>query len=247
MNSVLESCVAEWTQLVEDAEAQGKGTCVKEHVNWAIRPDVEDEFILGEHGEKSEGNPTCIPDEFLRRLRPTLLIRHPALVVPSLLRTALDNEGREAMMEDEAEEEMRREVGYWWHVAIYQMFAKEKYVSREEDLRYPIVLDAADLGNETLVRKYAKMIGLDANRLSFAWDVESAEGMGGVEARMRDTLMQSQGVVAEKLGGNVDFNLEVLEEKWNEEFGKHLGDIVARLVRGVIPAYKWLWERRLRV
>lgn len=243
MNDVFASCVADWMRLVEDAEAQRKGTCVKEHVNWMVRPDVEDAVVE----EGYVGNPICIPDAFLRdKLRLTLLIRHPALVVPSLLRSALDNEGLEVVMEEGAEERMRREVSYRWHVALYEMLANERYSSREEDVKYPIVLDAADLGNEVLMKKYAGAIGLNPRFFRFVWDAESAEGKNKVDARMRDTLLASKGIVVEKLSGNEDFDLERLDDEWRQEFGEVLGNIVGRLVRGSIPEYKWLWERRLR-
>ncbi|KAI1621078.1 hypothetical protein EDD37DRAFT_639688 [Exophiala viscosa] len=98
------------------AAAQGKNIFVKEHVGWLADPVAETKFIFGEHSTSQPSwtvqmsypstvsalNKTILPDEFLKTWLPTFLIRHPALSFPSIYRTTIDNEGREAARADPA-------------------------------------------------------------------------------------------------------------------------------------------------
>jgi hypothetical protein len=105
----LQICFDAWRDWINEAEHEGKGTFIKEHVNWMVRPDVESHFLHGDHNSYSNQeergfNPTCIPDHFLlSNVRPTFLIRHPALTFPSLILTAIDNEGIDALLTSYAE------------------------------------------------------------------------------------------------------------------------------------------------
>jgi len=67
------------------------------------------------------------------------------------------------------------------------------------NVTYPIVLNASDLSNLKLVRRYAAAVGLDPDVVRFRWDSKEQEGIATMEARKKDTLMKSKGVVLEKL------------------------------------------------
>jgi hypothetical protein len=195
-----------WGNWVEKAENEGKGTYVKEHVNWMVDPSIESDFLHPSRVGAETGlrNPTAIPDDFLSsgRVRPTFLIRHPVLTFPSLLRTAIDNEGFEAVRKPETEMTMRWECTYTWHIRLYNfLLASDAYphASSVEGISYPIILDAADLKDEELVRWYAEAVGLNPEKTRFQWEEVGKEGMGRMEARMKDTILSSRGVVAGKL------------------------------------------------
>jgi hypothetical protein len=240
----------EWA---EKAEEEGKATYVKEHMSWMTKPSDESTYL---HNKSSPsfgiadavGSRTAIPDVFLLdRVRPTFLIRHPVLTFPSLMRTAIDNEGLESVLNPETEKMMQWECTYYWHIQLYKhLLTSEKYprASAVEGITYPIVLDAGDLHAEELVSKYAEAVGLDPRVVRFEWDDAGSEGMGKMEARMKDTLLGSRGVIAEKLA---DIDVETEKGKWKGEFGDALAERLIRLVEAAMGDYEWLYERRMRI
>ncbi|KAH7093589.1 hypothetical protein FB567DRAFT_177029 [Paraphoma chrysanthemicola] len=248
-----------WSDLVTQATVRKKGTYIKEHINWTIRPDIESHFLYDKswssaHHEGSTFNPTYIPDSFLlNTVRPTLLIRHPALTFPSLMRTAIDNEGFDALLTRASENSMRWEATYYWHVTLYKFYTAHSsypHASFDASVTYPIILDAADLSSPELVRKYAAAVGLDPEVVRFEWDEAKKEDiaeLGKVEKRMKDTLLASRCIRRDKLGGGKALDLGVEKEGWKREFGDVLGERVGKLVNDAMGEYEWLWERRLRI
>lgn len=257
----------DWTGLIEGAGGEGKGTYIKEHVNWLLDPVAhsrllddgnadEREFYKvswpghGESGlqEKSIENVTCLPDGFLlNKLKPTFLLRHPALTFPSALRTSLDIEGLETALS--AEKTQQWECTYAWTLSLYKFYIQQADFDRAtllQNVEYPIVLDAADLGDETLVRQYARAVGLDEEKVRFEWEAAGVEGLGKTERRMKSTVLASKGVEKGKLGAE-SFDLEILQESWREEFGDVLAERLSRLVSDSMEAYEELSALRLRV
>jgi hypothetical protein len=252
MNNVLQESLTTWRKWMEDTEIAGSGTFIKEHINFMLRPEDESDFLF--HDDKLPkdlgDNPTCIPDTFLAKVCPTFLIRHPALVIPSLMRAALDLEGLDIVLTRNSENNMRIEGSYRWHVALYKyLLSLPSYTSTASDagVSYPIVLDASDLSKPELMCKYATMIGLDPARLQFKWESTRDGKVGKMEARMKDTILKSEGVVMEKLSEMGDLTFEEKEKAWKGDFGEVLGARVASLVRDAMPEYEWLAERRLRL
>ncbi|KAH5118092.1 hypothetical protein HBI73_106670 [Parastagonospora nodorum] len=249
MNATIQNDLTTWEKWVQDAQLVGDGTFVKEHINFMLRPDAESDF-LHTSDQETEGNPTCIPDTFLQVVRPTFLIRDPGLVVPSLMRAAIDLEGMEAVSSPASEKAMRCEASYRWHVALYKHLTNlvtYPCKSHHAGTLYPIVLDASDLINPALVKKYAAAIGLDQNTVQFNWQSGSANSLGGMEARMKDTLLGSEGVVMDKLVGRKQFHIEEFGEQYTEEFGSVLGARVIRLIKNATDDYQWLYERRMQL
>jgi hypothetical protein len=246
MTTSLQRSSDAWGEWIEDAKSNNKGTFIKEHINWMIRPAVESSFLYDDIV-----NPTCLPNVFLlHKTRPTFLIRHPALTVPSLIRTALDNEGIEELLTESSERNMQWETTYHWHITLYKfLLASPIYPSPSHDpnITYPIIIDAADLSNPVFVKKYAAVIGLDPRLVQFEWGVTDEKGMGRVEIRMKDTLLKSKDVLAAKLGAVEDLDLCTIKAEWKREFGEVLGERVTGLVERAMADYEWLWERRMRV
>jgi hypothetical protein len=240
-----------WKSWVNEVEPLGKGTYIKEHINWTIRPLAESNFLYkSNHIIKDANlNLTSISDSFLGTVHATFLIRHPALVVPSLVRVAVQNEGMSEVLTETAEKTMQWESTYAWHVSLYRFLVNiSSHPSHDPEITFPIILDASDLANKALVRRYAAAVGLDADAVRFEWDaVTSFEDMNMMKVAMKETLLTSEGLVMEKLARVEEMDIDVLKGEWREEFGEDLGSRVRKLVEGAMEDYEWLWERRLKM
>ncbi|KAF1941107.1 hypothetical protein EJ02DRAFT_348489, partial [Clathrospora elynae] len=119
----------------------GKGTLIKEHVNWMVGVESESRYLHGyrEWVTQIPSNPTCIPDSFFENICPTFLIRHPALTVPSLFRTALDNEGLDEVLKASTEKTMRWECTYHWHMTLYKYLITSGSYPRPSHAALPTV------------------------------------------------------------------------------------------------------------
>lgn len=250
MNESLQQSFQAWAQWVDQAEKEGKGTFIKEHINWMINLDTESAFIHSTHGKHNSSdaepfNPTCIPATFLlAKARPTFLIRHPALTFPSLFRTTIENEGRDSLLTPLAEKIESWEATYHWHVQLYRYF-----ITQEPSQYHPVILDASDLHLPALVKQYASAVGLDPALVRFEWDAASPaeqQALSGMEKRMKDTILNSAGVDSKRLlGGQSGLDKERLG--WAEEFGEVLAGRLKDAVGRAMEGYEWLWERRMRV
>ncbi|KAJ4308463.1 hypothetical protein N0V94_009342, partial [Neodidymelliopsis sp. IMI 364377] len=159
MNSVLEKCSQDWTSWMRQAEGQNKGTWIKEHGNWMIRPEVESAFLhspenstlLDTNIDESAGdiniNPTLIPPKLWASVQTTLLTRHPLLTFPSLLRTTLDNEGRTTALSDVGALTQAWESTFRFHMLLYLFLTQQG--------RRPIVVDASQFRERGFAERYA--------------------------------------------------------------------------------------------
>lgn len=248
-----------WVTWMANAETEGKGTYVKEHVNWMVKSEIESAFLHSSSKantkdppspppaqgfqEKPE-NPTAVPDAFWKNVQVTLLIHHPALTFPSTLRTAIDNEGLETVLGEESESVMRWECTFKWHVLLYKFLTSLTSPSWPE----PLIIDASQLQDGGFVRRYAGAVGLDPTLVRTSWSaVPSSEQskLHAIERRMRDTLLGSNGIVSSKLSFQ-PVDIEAEKDKWRSEFGPVLADRLNRLVREAAEGYEWLYERRWR-
>ncbi len=267
----------EWTRLMESyqncfealqkhadtAEAEGKDILVKEHAPWLMDPIAESKWVFGENSTDespwtvkafpqqthSTLNETVLPDEFLKTWLPTFLIRHPALVFPSLYRTYVDLEGPEV-----AETEspvIALEMTMHWSRTLYDWYTQQlnpSHTDFDSDVTWPVVLDADDIMTESeVVLRYSKIVGLDPAKLKFSWAAASKEEldkMSKPENRMKSTILGSAGIVE----GKTSTGLEIDEEarKWRVEFGEEKGAKIEKWVRAAMPDYEFMKAKRLR-
>ncbi|KAF2186148.1 hypothetical protein K469DRAFT_738544 [Zopfia rhizophila CBS 207.26] len=234
---------------MREAESVGKKVFVKDHVLWMVEPVSETRFLHGIDSEgeepftdrkRSERNETCFPDTVLKKWKPTFLIRHPALAFPSSLRTSIENEGLDVALKVEGVHAW--EMKYHWSRVLYDWYATslaptEKSI-RIEGVEWPIVLDADDIQNPSLVKKYATIAGLDPERSSLS-------KISKMEKKMKSTILGSSGIVPEKTAEGLDLERE--REKWKVEFGGELGKKIRQWVDRAVEDYEYLKERRLRV
>lgn len=165
---------------INSAEEAGKIVMFKEHAMLLNDPSIETRFIHGESAAvgvpkslegysdgissfRSPLNKTILSNEFLKTLKPTFLIGHPASTIPSLFR-AIRHEGF-----DRAVKELEPvERSLYWQRKLLE-FYEESY--KEGGIDKPIVLDADDMmTSQELMLKYAKVAGLDPEKLRFSWE-----------------------------------------------------------------------------
>lgn len=254
-------CFDEFAEQVDATSIQGKSVFVKEHVGWLTEPVAETKFIFGEHSTReppwtiqssyssthSALNKTILPDEYLKTWLPTFLIRHPALTFPSIYRTTMDNEGREAARDDPAHV---LEMTVHWSRTLYDWYSQQGHLSRfnaEHGTNWPVVLDADDvILNPNVMIRYSEIVGLDPSALTFSWQPTSSEElehMSKMERRMRSTISASNGVLKEKASAGISIHTEV--RKWKTEFGEEEAEKLASWVKAAMPDYEYMRARRL--
>ncbi|KAF4960214.1 hypothetical protein FGADI_1234 [Fusarium gaditjirri] len=193
---------------------------------------------------RSPLNLTLFPDEFLKTWNPTFLIRHPALMIPSLYRTCFGKMEWEGFKRPR-KEPMTAEVTTKWHRTLYDFFS-EHFAN---DSIWPIVIDADDVMTcPQLVGKYAQLTGLDETKVRYSWDKagdEELNKLSHVEKRMLSSINASTTIDQSKVAGKVDIDQEVV--KWKTEFGEEGAQKLERWVRDAMPDYEFLHSRRLRL
>ncbi|KAI0534599.1 hypothetical protein GGR58DRAFT_516022 [Xylaria digitata] len=245
---------------LEAAEETGEKIFVKEHISFLNDAHYEHDHMYqtadGENGCKpkpaiargfpdstrSSLNRTSLPDEFLKTWYPTFLIRHPAMMLPSLYRTAQSD------IELYGSRRAKKEPFEIEATMKFVRFLFDFYLGYfGKDSQWPLVLDADDIMKyPELVMKYAKLVELDPDKLRFSWEKaseEKIEKMNSAAKVMLGSINASTGVDKGKLAGKIDIDTEA--EKWRTEFGEEGGRKLERWVRDAMPDYEYLRSRRL--
>lgn len=249
-----DECFETFKKHIAAAEEEGQLLFVKEHAIMMTDPVVEAEYVNGgplneslmkgvERPQRSPLNLTSMPDEFLKTWHPTFLIRHPAMMFPSLYRTCKDVEVDGFQRPNQ--EPMAFERTIKWIRTLYDFYAD--YFS--EDDQWPIVLDADDImKHPELVVKYAQIAGLDPNKLRFSWEKATEEKLKEtpkVYQRMLSSINASSKIDTSKIAGDVNIDEEAV--KWRNEFGEERGRRIEQWVRDALPDYQFLHSKRLVV
>ncbi|KAI0452020.1 hypothetical protein F5B21DRAFT_484862 [Xylaria acuta] len=242
---------------LEAAEEEGQKIFVKEHISFLNSSYYEQKYMYGKAEDclletapargvtqptRSSLNHTSLPDEFLKTWYPTFLIRHPALMFPSLYRTALkgiemDGKGRSQPEPYEVEATLK------FARQLYEFYSNHF----GKNSQWPVLLDADDvIASPEIVMKYAELVGLDPEKLRFSWEKASQEQidkMQSAEKVMLSSINASTGVDKRKMAGNINIDTEA--EKWRNEFGEEGGSKLERWVRAAMPDYEYLRSERL--
>ena len=245
---------------LEAAEKEGQKILVKEHISFLNEPRFEYEHMYGTlpggeipkpmtargfpESTRSPLNMTALPDEFLKTWYPTFLIRHPALMLSSLYRTAQKD------VELYGSRRAKKEPFEFETTMKFTRSLFDFYTDHfGGESKWPIVLDADDvIQYPELVMKYAGIVGLDPETLKFSWEKASKEMVDGLQSAakiMLSTINASTGMDKGKVAGNVDIDAEA--EKWRVEFGEEGGRKLEKWVRDAMPDYEYLRSRRLRL
>lgn len=252
----LQQCFDKLQDYIEKAEEEKQLIFVKEHAMLLNHPFIESEWLHGEgtatkelppplvprgaaETTRSALNKTCLPDEFLKLWKPTFLIRHPAMIFTSMFRM-LRSEGFDPQKDRPATELARH-----WQRALYDFYEN----LHGKDSNWPIVLDADDImRHPELVAKYARIVGLDPEKLVFSWaktPQEEVDKMPALRRAAHGYLNKSDKVDLSKVAGNIDIDQEAV--KWREDFGDADGAEIERLVRAHMPDYEYMRSKRLTI
>ena len=257
---------------LQKAESNKKIAFIKEHAHFLGNPALQWPRLHGdssasnpaefrvkvpgryaEHPTWSDPNITILPDEFLRTFMPIILIRHPAMMFPSMARAGSDLAAKLDMsMESESELVMSmKDIR-----GAYEFYAND-LAKRANTANgpgpWPVIVDADDLIANTgaIATKLCELTGLSKSHLQFAWDkdtrrrYEENDPLQISAERMLSTLRASNGVLKDKMAGNIDLDVEA--KKWKEEFGEEKGENLEKHVRAAMPDYEFLKARRLQV
>lgn len=218
----------------ESEYAHGKGTTVGEP------PAVFGDGENGTPGTRSELNKTVLSDEFLRTLKPTFLIRHPALSITSMYRAA-----RTEAFDRGSREPSPIERSSIWIRSLFDFYEAQ----RDNGAGPPLVLDADDvMTSPEVMVKYTGLAGLDPDKLRFSWEKASRETLSKqstVSQMMLSTLNASDKINLDKVADALDITEEAA--KWRAEFGKEDADKLESWVRAAMPDYEYMRSKRITV
>ncbi|KAK4145157.1 uncharacterized protein C8A04DRAFT_10869 [Dichotomopilus funicola] len=236
---------------------------VKEHAIMLNDPFFESKYTYGDdavpsepgllvahgvkHPTRSSLNLTSLPDEFLKIWHPTFLIRHPAMMLPSLYRTTLADLGPDAerLKARQGKGPLKHEATMKWIRTLYEFFAA--YLPK--DSMWPIVLDADDImKTPELVTKYAPLADLDPAKLRFSWEMvpnEKIKTISKAHQVMTSSIRASSKTDTSKAAGAIDIDTE--NTKWRAEFGEEGCRNLEQWVRDMMPDYLAMHSKRLRL
>ncbi|KAL2163784.1 hypothetical protein VTH06DRAFT_5843 [Thermothelomyces fergusii] len=246
---------------VAAAEGEGQRVFVKEHAFTMTDVFFEHKYahgdaaVSGEPGTlvargvdrptRSPLNLTAMPDEFLKTWHPTFLIRHPAVMLPSLYRTTQADLGDTKVKGRREKGPLKPETTMRWIRALYEFYA----AYFPEDSPWPIVLDADDImKTPELVAKYAPLAGLDPAKLRFSWEKvpeETLKAMPKAVQVMTSHISATTKIDPSKVAGDIDIDAEAA--KWRAEFGEDVGKKIEQWVRDMMPDYLAMHAKRLRL
>ncbi|TKA67664.1 hypothetical protein B0A49_08060 [Cryomyces minteri] len=258
----------EFEKYVATARTEDKMVFVKEHSIFLTEPTALSRFAYGEDSvdetpwvmqpsgyvpelRRSSLNQTCLPDEFLQTWRPTFLIRHPALVFPSLYRALLDTH-RVLEAGPTSDAHLKTLMTMHWTRTLHDWYAENVKPTLSESnggVTWPIVVDADDvMTNPETVGRLCEIIGLDSTKLQYAWEPASEEQRAHLPTddvrRFLSTLLSSSSVQKGKTSHDLDMAVET--KKWREEFGEMQGAKLEKWVKDAMPDYEFLKAKRLR-
>ncbi|KAJ4247464.1 hypothetical protein NW762_013139 [Fusarium torreyae] len=251
IDEIEQQCFNNMMSYINEAEKEDQLVLFKEHALLLNHPFFESEFAHGKgttigeatvlgSGTRSDLNKTVLSDELLRTFKPTFLIRHPALSLASMFRAARS----EALGRPDKEPSSVERSAFWIR-SLFDFYQAQGGNGGE----HPLVLDADDMMiSPELMLKYARVAGLNPDKLRFSWEKASEEALSTMNARSRmmlSSLNDSDKVDLSKVAGDIDISEEAV--KWRKEFGDENGDKLESWVREAMPDYEYMRSKRLTI
>ncbi|KAI6825718.1 hypothetical protein KC342_g10908 [Hortaea werneckii] len=249
-----ESANRKLVEEIEAAERQNKSIFCSEHLNALMKHDRMLSHLRSPNrnpnpqiplpAEPTPENPTNIPSPLLATLTPILLLRHPALSIPSSWRT---ESGIKKLEIDD--EDFYLLTTYRWSRDLFTYLLHQ---SSSSGWRKPLVIDAYDVVHRTsaLTGKLCGELGLDPAGTQDSWKKlprEEWPDHSVVVAYTKD-LLGSSGVdrgVGKPLEENFDIDVET--EKWKAEFGEDVGMKLRECVEAEMADYEYLLSFKMEV
>ncbi|KAJ9263421.1 hypothetical protein DTO212C5_7606 [Paecilomyces variotii] len=276
VKNCFQACIEELQKDWEFAKGTGKMLFIKEHAPFLIDPVFQSNLGNCSHDvgamllsskvtcsaiatEESDIqklshtlllNPTVLPDNFLRCMFPTFLIRNPILSFPSHYRAMRDS-WRPSEEENGGRGYQEFNMTLCWSRLMYGWYSHlaEQVEGGHNGNGRPIVLDADDIiTNPEVVIRYCDIVGLNSSKLRFSWELikeEELAQMDPEERRMRDTLLASSQIIPGKV--STGLNIDDEAKKWRQDFGEAQAAELERYVKASLPDYEYLRLKRLTV
>ncbi|KAE8379988.1 hypothetical protein BDV26DRAFT_151928 [Aspergillus bertholletiae] len=281
VRSAFQDCLNELEEYSSRAEKESKMLVTKEHAFWLCNPmsfsrmlhdttgSYDSLFRLqlpatyGPSQTFSPNNHTVFPDEYLRTWRLAFIIRHPALVFPSLYRAMMKMVTTGFLQKEELPGVLETNMSLKWTRMLYD-YGMENNDSHSK----PLLLDAHDvIHNPAVITHFCELAGLDSTKLKFEWEKKSEannaptnetpveqrdpaeQGLhfksSAAAAIMLSSLAGSSGVLKDKAPMVLDVTMEA--SKWKEEFGEETGLFLEKAVLAAMPDYEYLKARRVQL
>ncbi|KAL0572882.1 hypothetical protein V5O48_009076 [Marasmius crinis-equi] len=266
-NKRFQECLDEMEKLIVETEDKGKKLVLKEHGYQLMFPptfnahldkpleetplpkmvdhslDIPVEKRKTSNSEEDESpslpipNPTYIPDRLFITFKPVLIIRHPALAIPSYLRAAAVLGGTVF------DEDMVVETQYKWQRLIYDCY-KAWYDSKGMSGAFPVVIDGDKLINDTQsqMTRLCELIGVEPSGIQYSWDVKD-QFENKVSESFIGTIGRSTGVIR-KEENRVPLIAEEAE-KWAGEWDQDTAEKMRFYAEKAMPDYQYLLERSI--
>ncbi|KAJ5187095.1 hypothetical protein N7449_010089 [Penicillium cf. viridicatum] len=279
LKAAIQQCFNKLEDYSTRARAEKKIMFAKEHAFWFVNPGFFTSAVDGAPAPGPEqlkefhvsiperygslqtfsaNNKTYMSDEYLRTWQLAFIIRHPALVYPSLCRAMqklskigiIDEDGIKGMSMTNMTMEWTRKLFDWC-------------LEQPDESVTPLVIDANDvIHNPCAVVKFCEKAGLDTASMQFEWNgskdisenwttgVNTANPEGPESGKiaasiMLSTLEESTGIVKDKAPASVDIDAEVA--KWRVEFGDEIAELLEKSTRDSMPDYEYLKANRVTV
>lgn len=161
---VLEDALRKFEDDIEGSEGEGKVFFGKEHNLFLIKQEIILETLRREDKDTvfpaREENPTYIPDDLLRTLKPIILIRHPQLMIGSLWRAQ-----QELTQMEPWDEDFEFQITLKWTRILYDYYKDQLGIE-------PVVLDSEDFiyNTKAVTDRLCEMYGLDPEGVKVTWD-----------------------------------------------------------------------------
>lgn len=188
-DATYESDRNQFLENVEEAEKDGKVVLSNEHWFNVFKKDLVIKIIRDEIEEPSGlgKNPTVIPDETFETFTPMILIRHPALAIHSIYRSALVFTKQRPGDEDFELITMNKPIRilFDW----YSAHGKQ-----------PVVVDTEDIlwRTDEMSKNLCARLGIDPAGLSDKWDPtpkEQLDRMNPVVLMLTKDMQDSKGII----------------------------------------------------
>ena len=145
---------------------------IKDHTVCALKRDIIIQSLRGTEIEPTS-NPTSIPDDIFKDLTPVILIRHPALVVPSYYRAQ-----KPVFRENADDEDFIIFSSLKWARILFEACRQSQLEKRPganchpaDPFSLPIIIDAEDIiyNTEITISNFCGIIRIDEKDVQYSW------------------------------------------------------------------------------
>ncbi|KAI0123276.1 hypothetical protein BJ170DRAFT_104400 [Xylariales sp. AK1849] len=248
------------TRLVEPTEAiekKDKIPFIKDRIFCTLQPRLIKASIT--HGldrsilpEELPGNPTMLTWDFFSGITPIILIRHPALVVPSYYRAE-----KAVFCLDADDEDFAAMTSLRWARILFDAH-NESWKAANSDgavnsSKCPIIVDALDVihNTEELLPKLCELIRIDPAGIQYHWDPVPRDQWPQdpiMRGFFKDMLSSSEVQRGSTRKPEEEYmNLDTKTTEWVEEFGTETARSLRRRVDEEMTNYQYLRQFKLSV